>query len=102
MPGKTCGPLNKWIAFGRMEGIALYAASLAGIGVGCVIGWAVGAARARARGDVALRAAEGEARAAAATAAELRLAGDGWRERAFATELDVRRLESERDRKSVV
>jgi len=79
-----------------MEGIALFAATLVGIGVGCVIGWAVGAGRARARGDVALRAAEGEARAAAATAAELRLAGDGWRERALATDLEVRRLESER------
>jgi len=79
-----------------MEGIALCAAVLAGTGVGCVIGWVVGAARARARGEIALRAAEGEARAAAATAAELRLAGDGWRERARTTELDVRRLESER------
>ena len=79
-----------------MDGIALGAAVLLGCGLGCLLGWVLGSSRSRARGDLALRSAEGEARAAAATAAELRRAGDGWMERALETEREVRRLEADK------
>jgi DNA recombination protein RmuC len=83
-----------------MNGIADLVAVGTGIAfgcvVGCVLGWVVGAARARARGQRALHEIEAQARAAAATVAEVRKSGDVWRERAFAIELEVRRLEAER------
>ena len=83
-----------------MNGIADLVAAGAGIAFGCIVGYLMGsllgAARARARGDRALREAEGQARAAAATVAEVRKSGEVWKERAFAIELELRRLEGER------
>src|SRR5690242_6421195 len=79
-----------------MDGSALLFGTLTGCLTGGAIGWVVSAARARSAAEPALREAEGQARAAAATADELRRANGLLRDRGDRLEADLRRADGER------
>jgi len=79
-----------------MDGIAVLAGIVAGIALGGALGWVVGAARSRALAERTLRDVEGRARAASATADELRRANDASQARAEGMVAELRRLDGER------
>lgn len=79
-----------------MDGIAVLAGILAGVALGGLFGWFVGGARVRADAERGLRELDGRARAAAATADELRRTGEAARQRADGFEAELRRMEGDR------